>query len=108
MCRLNVTHPCIGVTDRATQTLINWYGGGMAWEQRDMTGSLFKNDKKESEKHPNAKGSCMIDGVEYWMDAWTKKDKNGNPWQSVSFKRKDKQAGPKRAPAVDEDDAAPF
>lgn len=61
----------------------------MAYEQRDNSGSLFRNDKKEQDSHPNAKGSAMIDGVEYWVSAWTKKDKNGNPWQSLSFKRKD-------------------
>lgn len=77
----------------------------MPFEQRDMSGSLFKNDKKETDKHPNAKGSCMIDGVEYWMDAWTKKDKNGNPWQSVSFKRKEQQRGPEKSK---DDDGIPF
>lgn len=61
----------------------------MAYEQRENTGSLFKNDKRESENHPNAKGSALIGGVEYWVSAWTKKDKNGNPWQSLSFQRKD-------------------
>lgn len=63
----------------------------MAYEMRELSGSLFKNDKKEKDSHPNAKGSCLIDGVEYWVSAWTKKDKNGNPWQSLSFKRKDAQ-----------------
>jgi len=83
----------------------------MAFEQRDMSGSLFRNDKKESESHPNAKGSAKIDGVDYWLDAWTKKDKNGNPWQSLSFKRKTTPANPpaprNREPG-DDDDALPF
>ncbi len=61
----------------------------MAYEQRDMTGSLFKNDKRENDSQPNAKGTAKIGGVEYYVSAWTKKDKNGNPWQSLSFKRKD-------------------
>lgn len=61
----------------------------MAYEMRENTGSLFKNEKKEKETHPNARGSALIGGVEYWVDAWTKKDKNGNPWQSLSFKPKD-------------------
>jgi len=61
----------------------------MAYEQRNLTGSLFKNDKKTADNHPNAQGSCLIDGVEYYISAWTKKDNNGNPWQSLAFKRKD-------------------
>jgi hypothetical protein len=80
----------------------------MAYEQRDMSGSLFKNDKKEKDTHPNARGSCMIDGVEYWVDAWTKTDKNGKPWQSLSFKRKDKQSGPAKSPPVTASDGCPF
>lgn len=59
------------------------------YEMKELSGSLFKNAKKESENHPNATGSALIDGVEYWVSAWTKKDKNGNPWQSLAFKRKD-------------------
>ena len=61
----------------------------MAYEQKDNSGSLFKNDKKETDSHPNAKGTAKIGGVEYWVAAWTKRDKNGNPWQSLSFTPKD-------------------
>ncbi len=59
----------------------------MAYEHRDMTGSLFRNDAKEKDTQPNARGSCVIDGVAYWIDAWTKEGPNGK-WQSLSFKRK--------------------
>lgn len=68
----------------------------MAYEQRENSGSLFKNDKKTEEKHPNARGSALVGGVEYWVSAWTKKDRNGNPWQSLSFQKKDEQAEPKK------------
>lgn len=61
----------------------------MAYEQKDNTGSLFRNDKKEKDTHPNAKGSAMIDGISYWVAAWTKRDKDGNAYQSLSFTRKD-------------------
>ena len=62
----------------------------MAYEQRDNSGSLFKNDKREKDTHPNARGSCMIDGVAYWIDAWTKEGASGK-WQSLSFKRKEEK-----------------
>ena len=64
----------------------------MAYEMRENSGSLFKNDKKETESHPNAKGQALINGVVFWVSAWTKTDKNGNKWQSLSFKPKDEQA----------------
>lgn len=66
----------------------------MAFEQKDMSGSLFKNTKREKGTHPNATGSVLIDGVDYWVSAWTKNDKNGNPWQSLAFQRKDKKDKP--------------
>ena len=73
----------------------------MAYEQKENSGSLFKNDKKTADNHPNATGSALIGGVEYWVSAWTKKDKNGNPWQSLSFRRKDdvRQKEPAKEPA---------
>ena len=62
----------------------------MAFEQRELSGSLFKNDKKTEDKHPGAKGSATIAGVEYWVSAWTKEGPKGR-WQSLSFKRKDEK-----------------
>ena len=63
----------------------------MTYEAKDMTGSMFVNDKREKDSHPNVKGSCVIDGVAYWMDAWTKTTGEGKKWQSVAFKKKEKQ-----------------
>lgn len=85
----------------------------MAYEQKEMSGSLFKNDKREKDTHPNATGSCLIDGVDYWISAWTKKDKNGNPWQSLAFKKKDgaqtqASIAKAKAPADEMDDDIPF
>lgn len=78
----------------------------MAYEPKDNTGSLFKNDRASSEKHPQATGSAIIDGVEYFLDAWTNIDKNGNRYQSLKFKRKDKQpsAKPKSSCMYERDD----
>lgn len=60
----------------------------MAYEQRELSGSLFKNDKKTEDKHPSMTGSALIDGVEYWVSAWTKEGAKGR-WQSLAFTRKD-------------------
>lgn len=64
----------------------------MAYEQKDNSGSLFKNQKKTTDNHPDRNGSCKIDGVEYWVSGWIKQDKNGQPWMSLAFKRKDQPA----------------
>lgn len=70
----------------------------MAYEMRDGQGSLFKNNKREKETHPNARGECLIGGVVYQISAWTKKDKNGNPWQSLQFQVKGERSVPAAAP----------
>lgn len=62
----------------------------MAFEPRDNSGALFVNDRREKETHPNAKGSAIIGGVEYWVSAWTKTDRNGGKFQSLSFEPKEK------------------
>ena len=41
----------------------------MTYEMKDGSFSLFKNDKKLTEKHPDYKGSIKINGVEHWFDA---------------------------------------
>ena len=81
----------------------------MAYEIRELSGSLFKNEKKTEEKHPQMQGSCLIDGVEYYISAWTKEGSRGR-WQSLAFKRKDAKPDSKPAPASIEqmDDDIPF
>jgi hypothetical protein len=61
----------------------------MSYTQKDNSGTLFKNDRREKETHPNAKGTALIDGVEYYVSAWTKEGKAGK-FQSLSFERKQK------------------
>ena len=58
------------------------------YQQKDNTGALFANDKREKETQPNAKGSAMIDGVEYWVSAWTNTSSKGSKYQSIKFERK--------------------
>ena len=67
----------------------------MAFEIKDNSGSLFKNDRKTEESHPQAKGSAKINGIEYWVSAWTKTTKEGVKWQSLSFTPKDAKPKPK-------------
>lgn len=87
----------------------------MAYELRENSGSLFKNKNKKKDTHPNATGDAMIGGVVYRISAWTKKDKNGDPWQSLSFEQKDdSKLDPKqekravKQDTFDDDDKVPF
>ena len=77
-------------------------------------GSLFKNAKKEEDRHPDYNGSINVDGMEFWLNAWIKESKkDGTKFFSLSVKPKEEQARPSSQPtrkaAPDfEDDALPF
>jgi hypothetical protein len=75
------------------------------YEQRDNSGTLFKNDKKTSEKHPDYKGSAMINGEEFWMSAWLKVGKNSVKFMSFAFEPKDSQGGGKSKKEEESDES---
>lgn len=80
----------------------------MAYEVKDMTGSVFVNDKKTKENHPDRRGSCKIDGVEYWISGWLK-DTNGKKWMSLAFtKKEDQQNSQSQSESSVPDDEIPF
>lgn len=54
------------------------------------SGSLFKNENRTTDKHPEYSGSAEIDGVQYWISAWVKDGQKGK-FFSLSFKPKDQQ-----------------
>ena len=51
-------------------------------------GALFKNDRKETDKHPDYSGSINVGGHDYWLSAWIKEGRNGK-FMSLSVKQKD-------------------
>jgi len=59
----------------------------MSFEQRPNSGALFPNDKKTTPNHPDFKGDFNIDGVNYWISAWTKQGKRGE-FFSISVEKK--------------------
>jgi hypothetical protein len=52
-------------------------------------GSLFKNDKKTEDRHPDMSGSINIDGTEYWISGWKKQSKAGTGFISLSVRLKE-------------------
>ena len=77
-------------------------------------GSLFKNDRKEKETHPDLKGSINIGGKEYWLSGWSKITSKGDKMLSLFVSPKEAQgaskpaAPQKAAQAPDFDDDMPF
>lgn len=56
----------------------------MSYVPKEGSGSLFKNDRKTSETHPDLSGTIMVNGKEHWLSAWKKDGKKG-PFYSVSI-----------------------
>jgi hypothetical protein len=86
----------------------------MAYEQRPNTGTLFPNDRKEKDTHPDWKGTINVNGVEHWFSAWTKQGQRGE-FLSVSIGEKKEpkpvvkqQADTQDRPSVVLDDDIPF
>lgn len=61
----------------------------MSYVQKELSGSIFKNTRKESPNHPDLSGTALINGKHYWVSGWKKTDKNGDAWVSLAFKEKD-------------------
>jgi len=47
------------------------------YQLKDLCGSLFRNENKKGDKHPDYTGSVMINGVEMRMSGWLKEGKKG-------------------------------
>lgn len=82
----------------------------MADKQYDDTnrGVLFKNHKKESEKHPDYTGKVNVDGTDYRLSAWIKEGKAGK-FMSLSVSTKEPKSEKKESKPEDfQDDDLPF
>ncbi len=59
------------------------------YEQKDNSGAMFVNPKKESDSHPDRKGNAMIGGVEYWVSGWINESAKGEKYLKISFTPKE-------------------
>lgn len=56
-------------------------------------GIISKNDRKESDSHPDINGTLNVDGKEYWISGWKKtRNSDGAPFYSLSVKPKQERA----------------
>jgi hypothetical protein len=56
----------------------------MAYQIREGNGSLFVNDRKETEQQPDYTGNVRIGGVLYRLAAWSRTGASGTPYLSIS------------------------
>lgn len=48
-----------------------------SYEHKNLSGSIFPNDKKTEDAQPDFRGSCLINGVEFWLSGWHRESKEG-------------------------------
>ena len=80
----------------------------MPFEHKPGQGSLFKNDRKEQDTHPDYNGTLVLpDGTECWLNAWLK---DGGRGKFFSLSVRPKDAAPKKPEPSDGDleDEIPF
>lgn len=65
----------------------------MAQQQNNNSGALFKNQKKETDRHPDLQGKCIVDGIEMYVSAWLKESRQGNKYYSLAFKHVNADGG---------------
>lgn len=49
------------------------------------SGLLARNERKEKDSHPDFTGTLNVDGVDYWLSAWTKEGKAGSKMEGKRF-----------------------
>ena len=86
----------------------------MAYDAKSE-GALFKNDRKQSDSHPDYTGSWTdADGVEHWLNAWVNQSAAGKKYIKLKLgSAKDEKKAPsnpaaKPAVEIDESDDLPF
>ena len=77
------------------------------YQHKDLTGSLFKNEYKEKDTHPDYKGTALVNGRELEVAGWISQTKAGKTFLSLKFGEpynKDKAEQPTRKePAISDD-----
>ena len=75
-------------------------------EQKDNSGAIFRNTKKETEKHPDYTGKCLVNGKEMFISAWINESKTGTKYMALKFQEPKTDGVP--AAAAPKSDDLPF
>lgn len=71
----------------------------MAYQPKDNSGALFKNDKGDNPSRPDYRGDLMVGGVLYEISAWIKPLPSNAEKRFMSLSARVKQAPQAAKPA---------
>ena len=57
-------------------------------------GAIWRNDNRQSDKHPHFSGSINIDGKDFWLSGWKRADDASDRAPLVSFSVRPKDDNP--------------
>lgn len=60
-------------------------------------GQIWKNEKKSTDKHPDFTGSLNVDGKDYWVSAWKRREGAADRAPALSFSIKAKDGKPQES-----------
>lgn len=69
----------------------------MSYEMKEASGSLFKNDRKQSDSHPDYTGTLLLNGVKYRISGWVNETKSGQKYLGLKVKEMEESTEPVRA-----------
>jgi uncharacterized protein (DUF736 family) len=66
--------------------------------EKDLTGALFRNERKLQPNSPDYNGSVRVDGRNYTIAGWLKISKAGLKYMSLSLKEKPEETASRPVP----------
>lgn len=63
----------------------------MTQHNNENRGAIWKNDDKQTDNHPDFKGSLNVNGQEFWVSAWKRKEGANPKAPALSFTVKPKE-----------------
>lgn len=80
----------------------------MAYVLQEGAGTMFPNENKNSDKHPDYNGKCMYNGKLHWYSLWKNQSKSGSVYLSTKIGKEVEEKGNSNSGKENISDDIPF
>lgn len=56
------------------------------YEQKDNSGALFKNNRRQKDTDPHYTGKIVVNGQVFWVSGWSNESQSGERYLSVKVR----------------------